>query len=271
MRQAEPSTLSLLTTHPPGRVEVGPLLRGRLAMKKNIRGARRQWREDGAQWAPGPDSVLRQACLMHLNTVRQTFAHAPVLELCFDASQISIRNHDIFAVYALTGSGGARAKSEGISSYLPPVRVPELAWRERDADEPLTDQDRQWWASRGWRSREGIRAYQAVRSVQHVMVNMLETKVTDFTPPTDLGRMSSGDRRVWDEQEGRWYRGRPPLPGSCHRASMKPELPNTGQVPRFLLLTMDQKQTQWHMAHFLAAFFMCFFRGDLFHRAWNDF
>ena len=52
---------------------------------------------------------------------------------------------------------------------------------------------------------------------------------------------------------------------------MEPELPNTGQVPRFLLLTMDQKQTQWHMAHCMARCFMCFFRGDLFHRAWNDF
>ena len=51
---------------------------------------------------------------------------------------------------------------------------------------------------------------------------------------------------------------------------MVPELPNTGQVPRFLLLTMDQKQTQWHMAHFMASLHMCFFRGDLYHRSWND-
>ena len=231
-------------------------MRSRLATKKNIRGSRREWREDGAKWAPFPDSVLRQTCSMHLSRVRQTFAQAPVLELCFDASQVSIRNHDIFAVYAPTGSGSARVSSEGISAYLPPVRVPELAWRERDADEPLTEQDREWWESRGWRSRQGVRSYQAVRSVQHVMVNMLETKVTDFTPPTGLSRMSVGDRRIWDEQEGRWYRGRPPAPGSSHRASMKPELPNTGQVPRFLLLTMDLKQTQWHMAHFMAALFM---------------
>ena len=34
---------------------------------------------------------------------------------------------------------------------------------------------------------------------------------------------------------------------------------------------MDQKQTQWHMAHFLASRYMCLFRGDLYHRSWNDF
>ena len=97
---------------------------------------------------------------------------------------------------------------------------------------------------RGWKSQRGVRADQSVRTVQHVLVNMLENKVTDFTPPKGLSRMSIGDRRIWDEQEGRWYRGAPPLPGSCHRTSMEPELPNTGQVPRFWLLTMDQKQTQ---------------------------
>ena len=68
-------------------------------------------------------------------------------------------------------------------------------------------------------------AYQSVRAVQHVLVNMLETMVADFTPPRGLSRMSSGDTRIWDEQEGRRYRGEPPLPGSCHRTSMKPELP----------------------------------------------
>ena len=73
--------------------------------------------------------MLRQVCATHLMKVRQTFAGARVIELCFDASQVSIRNHDIFAVYALTGSGGASTNSEGISTYLPPIRVPELAWR----------------------------------------------------------------------------------------------------------------------------------------------
>ena len=215
--------------------------------------------------------MLRQACATHLMKVCQTFAGAPVLELCFDASQVSIRNHDIFAVYAFTGSGGASTNSEGISTYLPPVRVPELAWRVGDADEPLTDADRNWWDTRGWQSRQGVHAYQSVRAVQHVLVNMLETQVTDFAPPQGLTRMPPGHRRHWDLEEGRWYRGAPPLSGSCHRTSMEAELPNTGQVPRYLLLTMDQKQTQWHMGHFMARSFMCFFRGDLFHRAWNDF
>ena len=76
-----------------------------------------------------------QPCAAHLMRVRQTFAHAPVLELCFDASQVSIRNHDVFAVYAYkchTSAGsmatgfGASASSEGVSTYLPPVRVGTL-------------------------------------------------------------------------------------------------------------------------------------------------
>jgi hypothetical protein len=97
VRQVEPSTHSLLATQPQGRGGAGPLLRSRLAFKKNIRGARRTWKHDGAKWAPGSDSVLRQACSTHLGIVQKRFAEAPVLELCFDASGISIPDHDIFA------------------------------------------------------------------------------------------------------------------------------------------------------------------------------
>ena len=42
-------------------------------------------------------------------------------------------------------------------------------------------------------------------------------------------------------------------------------------MPRLLLLTLDQKQTQCNIAHVMAALYMCAFRGDLFHRSWNDF
>ena len=118
----------------------------------------------------------------------------------------------------------------------------ELNWETRPA-----------WLRQG-KTNEGVRAYQSARVVQHVLEHHLETNVTDFAPPKGLSRMSSGDRRIWDEEEGRWYQGAPPIPGSCHRTSMEPELPNIGKVPRFLPLTMDQKQTQWHMAHFLASF-----------------
>ena len=89
-----------------------------------------------------------------------------MLELCFDGSQVSIRNHDIFAAYAPTVSGGVGTSCEGVATYLPPVRVPELAWRGRDSDEPITVQDTEWWESRGWLSRRGVQAYQAVRAVQ---------------------------------------------------------------------------------------------------------
>eukprot|EP00974_Lingulodinium_polyedra_P053073 5100985-Lingulodinium_polyedra.AAC.1 len=34
-------------------------------------GARRTWREDGAKWAPGPDSVLRQAWSARLSNVQK--------------------------------------------------------------------------------------------------------------------------------------------------------------------------------------------------------
>ena len=43
-RQVEPSTHTLLATQPPIRSK-GPLLRSRLTQNKNIRGARRTWRE----------------------------------------------------------------------------------------------------------------------------------------------------------------------------------------------------------------------------------
>ena len=41
---SEPSTHSLLATQPPGRGGAGLLLRSRLAGKRNIRGAQREWK-----------------------------------------------------------------------------------------------------------------------------------------------------------------------------------------------------------------------------------
>eukprot|EP00974_Lingulodinium_polyedra_P003524 331831-Lingulodinium_polyedra.AAC.1 len=58
-------------TQPQGRGGAGPLLRCHLAEKKNSRGARGTWREDGAKWGPGFDSVLRQACSARLSKVQQ--------------------------------------------------------------------------------------------------------------------------------------------------------------------------------------------------------
>ena len=110
------------------------------------------WREDGGKWALGPHSVLRQACPMHLGIVRKRFAEAPVLELCFDASGIAIRNHDILAAYTPTVSGVVGTICDGAPTYLPLVRAPEFSWRERGADEPVTEQHRHWWESRGWQS-----------------------------------------------------------------------------------------------------------------------
>ena len=82
-------------------------------------------------------SVLRQACSTRLGIVQKLFAEAPVLEVCFDASGISIRTPDIFAAYTSTVSGGVGTSCESVGAYLPLVRVPELAWREQSADEPI--------------------------------------------------------------------------------------------------------------------------------------
>jgi len=160
------------------------------------------WREDGGKWALRPKSVLQQACPMHLGIVQKRFAGAPVLELCFDASGIAIRSHDIFAANTPTISGFVSTICEGVATYLPPVRVPELSWRERDAYEAITEQDRLWRESRGRQSHRAVRAYQEMLCAQHVLLNMLSTTVTDFVAPQVLSRMSVGDARVWDEQEG---------------------------------------------------------------------
>ena len=120
-----------------------------------------------------------------------------VLELCFDGSGVSIRNHDIFAAYTPTGFRGvahegvgipprAYCAHEGLATYLPPVRVPELAWRARDPDEDLTVADRELWETRGWKTRPGVRAYQAARTLHHVLASMLETDVKEFIAPKVL-------------------------------------------------------------------------------------
>ena len=100
MRQEEPGTHTLLATHPHGKTCAGPLLRYRIAFKKNIRGVRRLCKTDGARSCPGADSTTRQLCATHVHLTRETFKGVRVLELCFDASQVSIRNHDIFTAFS---------------------------------------------------------------------------------------------------------------------------------------------------------------------------
>ena len=55
----------------------------------------------------------------------------------------------------------------------------------------------------------------------------------------------------------------------------QPELPDTAKDPPMLLLTVDQKQSQWTAAHFMVdpngMGLMMMFRGDKFHRFWLDF
>ena len=75
---------------------------------------------------------------------------------------------------------------------------------DHSADEGITGEDNEWWEIRGWKTRAGIRVYQAVRSVQHVLVNMLSTTIQYFVAPKGLSRMPVGGTHVWDEQEGMW-------------------------------------------------------------------
>ena len=273
-RQEEPSTHALLATQPRGNA-MPPLIRIRLSKKPNPRLAAAAWSEDSSAAAglgkPNIPHANEVHCARYSNLVVELLKDECVLELVFDATRFASTDTDIYIVYA---------PGVDIGAYLPPQALRELAWRTDAADSAVSEGDRRRFLLTGMRTRPKQKVVDCLRTLNHVISMGLDKSLATFAAPCRLALMQPAGVRYWNAIEKRWYR----MPGGKDCASSSPELPDqlllavsslSAARVQVLLLTVDQKQTQWSAAHYLAdaeglnLFVM--FRGDPFHRSWNDF
>ena len=273
-RQEEPSTHTLLATHTL-RARMSPLMRVRLMQKANPRAAAAAWREDSSAAAgvrrPNIPLANEVQSARYANLVVELLKDECVLELVFDATRFASTDTDIYIVYA---------PGANIGAYLPPQALRELAWRTDAAVSAVSAADRRRFLQTGMRTRPKQKVVDCLRTLNHVISMGLDRSLATFAAPCRLALMQPAGVRYWNAIEKRWYR----MPGCLPSCSSSPELPDqllsavsslSAAKVQVLLLTVDQKQTQWSAVHYLAdpaglnLFVM--FRGDPYHRSWNDF
>ena len=195
-----------------------------------------------------------------------------------------------------------------VAAYLPPLYERTLRWREAPAGDRISPDDRKQFLKTGFKTRPGMAIWDTVRELEHILKAGLGKSLKHFQLPHDFKfhSMPEGHVRYWFQ--GKWYRAegrqhdRAPDPNEQLKSSSSTNRPTTqptsqpanqptSQLARgqqempldmpwedipVLLLSLDQKQSQWSACHFLADAekglgISCWFRGDKFHRSWRDF
>ena len=111
-----------------------------------------------------------------------------------------------------------------------------------------------------------------IRSINHLLLIGMGKNISTFRPKEALVSMPMGGGRYWSSTLHRWVRA--PAAGCVpHRHELPDSMVDEISV---LLLTVDQKQSQWAATQFMAdtttglGLFTAA-RGDPFHRSWHDF
>ena len=176
----------------------------------------------------------------------------------------------------------------------------ELGWRKGRAGSKLTDAEIQVFGKTGLRPQQGMKTYDNIRMIQHILNNIGHSLIEYQLGPWAV--MQPGSVRYWCSSNQRWMRTSPtptlaesgagtsrttalPLVATSERDQTEQhedsvELEDTftdlASLP-LLLLVLDQASSGWSAAHFLASprpggmGLHVHFMGDPFHRSWNDF
>ena len=184
------------------------------------------------------------------------------------------------------------ASEVGLAAYLPPIVNRQLKWRDGPAGSDITEAEWNQFCKSGFKAKHRVEVVDCIRGLGHTLSTGIRKSLLDFRLPSILPSLSGGSLRYW--QDSRWMRvncadlqnmmtaasasgslteAGPSASGS--RFLGEQELPDTAKDPPMLLLTVDQKQSQWTAAKFMAdpngMGLMVMFRGDKFHRSWRDF
>lgn len=260
--QAEPSTAELLVCHPAGK-KIHPALITRLSKKQNQRSVARQWEEDGLRVHVNVNSFEIKVSSKYMHETRKVFAGEDTIELVMDSTMFAGRDTQISIAFACR---------RGVAAYLPPLIHRHLRWRQEDPGAVTKDEDFEHFDEHGLRPLRHLESQDCIRSINHVLRTGLGKDISTFKPKEALRPMPTGGVRYWDPAQHRWVRA--PATGSGPPTYELPDSMCAGI--HVLLLTVDQKQSQWAAAQFMADsdFGLGLFtapRPDPYHRSWRDF
>jgi len=260
--QSEPHTAELLACHPAGK-KIHPALIARLTEKRDQRSAAKQWQEDGLQVCVNVNHFEMKVSSKYMHETRKTFAEEEIVELAIDSTTLAGRDTQISIAFACRS---------GVAAYLPPITHRHLRWREADPGDHAKEEDIKHFEQKGLQTRRGLDSQDCIRSINHVLRTGLDKDLSSFKPEEALESMPKGSVRYWDPTQCRWVRA--PAPGSGPSVYELPDSMLSGI--RALLLTVDQKQSQWAAVQYMAdgeAGLGLFTapRPDPYHRSWRDF
>ena len=261
--QEECSTAVLIATQPKGK-RTSPGLLSRLMRKQNKRMAVRNWQQDGLQVDTRISSLESKSSAFYLQSTRSTFQKEAMVELVLDSTMMATRDLQAHIGHACRIN---------LSVYLPPVILRHLRWRDSVVGAKVSGEDLETFAQSGFRTGKKQQIRDFIQSINHVLTVGFNKDLCSFFPLAKLEPLSSGEVRYWPDASQRFVRT--PSSGSGKELERQvPELPDEfleiTKVP-VLLITIDQKQSQWTACQFLARIIMLAFREDVYHRSWQDF
>ena len=260
--QSEPSTGELLACHPAGK-KLHPVLVTRLEKKRDPRSAARQWEEDGLRVRPNVSNLETKTSSRYMHETRKMFAKGKIVELAMDSTMLATRDTQISIAFDC---------HSGVAAYLPPLTHRHLRWREEDPGDIVKDEDFKRFEQQGLRTLAHLDGQDCIRSINHVLRTGLGKDISTFKSEEALVSMPTGGVRYWDPALHRWVRA--PAAGSGPPTYELPDSQLAGI--RALLLTVDQKQSQWAATQYMADCNVGFDlftapRPDPYHRSWRDF
>lgn len=270
LTEEEPSTSMLVALQRPGK-KTHPALLSRLLQKQKKRRTVADWREDGLKVKTVVGCVEANASAHFVHSIRHEFKPCKVIELVLDSTRFATRDTQVCIAFA---------PEVGLAAYLPPIVNRQLKWREGQAGSAVTDAEWKQFCKMGFKAKHRMEVLDSIRGICHSLSTGVGKCLTSFRlPPGDLCPLTEGSARYWHPHQARWMRAnRADLQLMVASASGylgKPECPDAARDPPMLLLTVDQKQSQWTAAHFMVdpngMGLMMMFRGDKFHRSWRDF
>ena len=245
-------------------------IRAAMSKKRKLGSSGRELAADSGVGALGicTTDVQVKTCTAYYNIVHSAVEAATTLEMCMDASRFSTKDTEITCVYAHDGDSTSSCQSyvtvhgtkcKGCAAYLPPMQLRELRWRSGAADEKPTAEDREKFASTGFRAQPGMATKDHVQMV-NTLLKHAGKNLLFFQCPL-LPRMEAGSQRVWCTYRNRWFRIPAAVTADRRNEAINaaiPELPDEilnadwSKIP-MLLLSLDQASTGWGACHFLAS------------------
>jgi hypothetical protein len=253
----------------PARKRVGPGVLHRLMRKTSKRAAAKAWHEDGMAVMPNVDHAVEKQSCRYLHETHQALLNQPIIELLMDSTVFATQDVQVHIGFA---------SHSRLAMYLPPCIMRHLLWRAGAPGSDMSKEDLERFQNTGFKSKANMQSIDCINSLNHVLEISCGKSLEMFKAPCKLPPMDPHSARWWCIKDKRWMRtGSSPASGAG--SEIIPELPNSlfsATGIHVLLVTADQKQSQWSALQYMAdqelgLGLMCAFREDPYHRSWRDF